>query len=66
MSHKDTKNTLKQFRRSLFMIMITSIKFHFDLMHKDGNLEKAVKLIDEKDRNDFSLFRLRGKLLNFL
>ena len=37
----------------LFNRNLRTIKFHFDLMHKDGNLEKAVKLISDKDRNDF-------------
>ena len=40
----------------LFNKNMRTIKFHFDLMHKDGNLEKAVKLINEKDRNDFSYY----------
>ena len=30
-----------------------TIKFHFDVMHKDGNLDKAIKLINEKDRKEF-------------
>ena len=33
-----------------------NIKFHFDLMHGDGNLEKAIKLLDNKDRIDFNDF----------
>ena len=33
-----------------------NIKFHFDLMHGEGNLEKAISLLDNKDRNDFSYF----------
>jgi len=30
-----------------------NIKFHFDLMHYEGNLNKAVELIDKKDKSDF-------------
>jgi hypothetical protein len=33
-----------------------NIKFHFDLMHGEGNLDKAISLLDVKDRNDFSYF----------
>ena len=38
----------------LFNKNMRTIKFHFDVMHKEGNLEKAIKLINEKDRNDFT------------
>ena len=30
-----------------------NIKFHFDMMHGEGNLEKAINLLDIKDRIDF-------------
>ncbi len=30
-----------------------NIKFHFDLMHYEGNLNKAIELIDRKDKSDF-------------
>lgn len=33
-----------------------NIRFHFDLMHGEGNLDKAVKLINIEDRNDFDHF----------
>ena len=33
-----------------------NIKFHFDLMHGEGNLDKAISLLDNKDRNDFNYF----------
>ncbi len=33
-----------------------SIKYHFDLFHGNGNLSKAIKLLPEKDKNDFSHF----------
>jgi len=38
----------------LFNKNMRTIKFHFDVMHKEGNLEKAIKLINEEDRNDFT------------
>jgi len=38
----------------LFNKNLRTIKFHFDLMHKKGNLDKAVELINEDDRNDFN------------
>ena len=38
----------------LFRNKSRNIKFHFDLMHGEGNLEKAISLIDDKeDREDF-------------
>ncbi len=33
-----------------------SIKFHFDLMHGDGNLDKAISLMDKNDRTNFREF----------
>ena len=33
-----------------------TLKFHFDMMHGDGNLKKAVRLLDIKDRDDFNEF----------
>ena len=33
-----------------------NIKFHFDLMHGEGNLNKAMLLLDINDRNDFNDF----------
>ena len=33
-----------------------TIKFHFDLMHGSGNLEKAIELLNQDDRSDFKYF----------
>ena len=33
-----------------------NIKFHFDLMHGDGNLNKAISLLGKDDRKDFENF----------
>jgi hypothetical protein len=33
-----------------------NIKFHFDLMHGEGNLKKAINLLDINDREDFNYF----------
>ena len=33
-----------------------SIKFHFDMMHGKGNLDKAIKLLNKKDQDDFREF----------
>ena len=30
-----------------------NIKFHFDMMHGEGNLDKAISVMDSKDKNDF-------------
>ena len=29
-----------------------SIKFHFDMMHGNKNLDKAINLLDQEDRED--------------
>ncbi len=33
-----------------------TLKFHFDLMHGKGNLDKAINLLDQDDKKDFSEF----------
>ena len=33
-----------------------NILFHFDMMHGDGNLEKAINLLETKERHDFRNF----------
>ena len=33
-----------------------NIKFHFDLMHGNGNLEKAINLLDLEEKKDFTYF----------
>jgi len=33
-----------------------SIKFHFDMMHGNKNLDKAINLLDQEDREDFRKF----------
>tara|TARA_B100001093_G_scaffold450030_1_gene456581 strand:+ start:999 stop:1826 length:828 start_codon:yes stop_codon:yes gene_type:complete len=33
-----------------------NLKFHFDMWHGHGNLDKAIRLLDKKDRNDFNDF----------
>ena len=33
-----------------------NIKFHFDMMHGDGNLDKAIDLLDANEKNDFRDF----------
>ena len=33
-----------------------NLKFHFDMMHGRGNLEKAINLLDEREKNDFIKF----------
>ena len=33
-----------------------TIKFHFDMMHGHGNLDKAIQVLDKKDKNDFNDF----------
>ena len=33
-----------------------NIKFHFDFMHGEGNLNKAISLLDNNDKSDFDYF----------
>jgi|TARA_B110000881_G_C18591803_1_gene528497 hypothetical protein len=33
-----------------------TIKFHFDMMHGHGNLDKAIQVLDEKEKIDFKNF----------
>ena len=33
-----------------------TIKFHFDMWHGDGNLEKAINLLDQNEKDDFRYF----------
>jgi len=33
-----------------------NIKFHFDMWHGEGNLDKAIELLEKKDREDFKYF----------
>ena len=40
----------------LFRKRERNLKFHFDLFHGEGNIEKAILLVDPIDREDFSKF----------
>ncbi len=40
----------------LFNSSSRNIKFHFDLMHGRNNLDKAIDLLDDKNKNDFRKF----------
>ena len=33
-----------------------NIRFHFDMWHGNGNLDKAIDLLDDKDREDFKKY----------
>ncbi len=37
----------------LFNKDLRNLKFHFDLMHGENNLKKAIELLDEKNKSDF-------------
>ncbi len=49
------KNLLKIIKKPILLFDKNkrTIKFHFDLMHGEGNLDKAIKLLDSSDRKDF-------------
>ena len=40
----------------LFNSKKRNIRFHFDLMHGEGNLAKAISLLDNNDKSDFDYF----------
>ncbi len=41
-----------------------NIKFHFDMWHGDGNLEKAINLLGNEDKNDFYDFVIKNVSFN--
>jgi hypothetical protein len=41
-----------------------SIRFQFDMYHGNGNMDKAIKLLPEKDRLDFSNYVLKNSEFN--
>ena len=41
-----------------------SIRFHFDMWHGNGNLDKAIDLLDEQDREDFRIFTRKNVSFN--
>ena len=41
---------------SLLLSKNRTIKFHFDMMHGDGNLDKAISVLDVKEQKDFKDF----------
>ena len=44
-------NNLKSFMQNEI-----TIKFQFDIFHGNGKIEKAIELLDKKDKNDFRFF----------
>ena len=56
---KIMKNHLFEFLKSPSKLIDKkkrSLKFHFDLFHGKGNLDTAIDLLDEKNKNDFRFF----------
>ena len=55
---KIIKNHLLNFLKnpSLIFNKKKKFKFHFDLFHGEGNLDKAINLLNEKDKNAFREF----------
>ena len=41
-----------------------NIKFHFDMWHGDGNLEKAINFLDESEKSDFYGFVIKNTCFN--
>ncbi len=52
------KGFLKILQKPSFLINKNNrnIKFHFDLMHGNGNLDKAIRLLDISEKDDFNDF----------
>ncbi len=56
---KILKNHLIQFIKNPLVLFIKkkrTIKFHFDLFHGKGNLDKAINLLDSENKDDFLKF----------
>ena len=56
---KFLKKNLLKILKNPFLLMNKkerNIKFHFDLMHGDGNLDKAIRLLNKDDQEDFRKF----------
>ena len=56
---KFIKNGFKIFIKNPFLFFNKkkrNINFHFDLMHGENNLNNAINLLDEKNKNDFRKF----------
>ena len=56
---KIVKNHLLNFLKNpslIFNKKKRNLKFHFDLFHGEGNLDKAINLLNEKDKNAFREF----------
>ena len=56
---KIIKNHLINFLKNpslIFNKKKRNLKFHFDLFHGEGNLDKAINLLNEKDKNAFREF----------
>lgn len=41
-----------------------SLKFHFDLFHGKGNLDQAINLLDEKNKNNFNNYMINETSFN--
>ena len=52
--YKKGKKLIMKDPSILFIKSKRNIKFHFDLMHLEGNLNKALDLVDKKDKHDFT------------
>jgi hypothetical protein len=63
---KIIKHGLKSFllNPKYFLKKNQNLKLHFDSYHGYGNLEKAIKLLDENDRVDFELFMKNQNFYN--
>ena len=48
------QSILKNFRS--FIKSETTIKFHFDIFHGNGKINKAIDLLEKKERDDFRIF----------
>ena len=48
------KSILKNFKP--FLKNQTTIKFHFDIFHGNGKIDKAIELLEKKERDDFRIF----------
>lgn len=50
------KMSLLRNPKAIFFKSGQTIRFHFDMFHGNGNLDKAIEMLPDKDRDDFKYF----------
>ena len=53
---KNGKSALIRKPRAIFFKNARTIRWQFDMFHGSGNLDKAIELLSDKDRDDFKYY----------